>query len=82
MGRPQVIRRLAVQNAGTTEPNAVRDAMSALNTQSFFGQIRFNAYGMNVYKPMGVIQIQGGKTVPVWPKDASEGSLKWPGSAR
>jgi branched-chain amino acid transport system substrate-binding protein len=73
---------LAVQKAGTTEPNAVRDAMSALDTQSFFGQIRFNAYGMNVYKPMGVIQIQGGKTVPVWPKDASEGTLKWPGSAR
>jgi branched-chain amino acid transport system substrate-binding protein len=72
---------LAVQKAGTTEPDKVRDAMAALDTASFFGPIKFNAQGMNVTKLMGVIQIQGGKAVPVWPKDSAEASLKWP-SAR
>ena len=73
---------LAVQKAGTTEPDAVRDAMAGLDTPSFFGQIKFNPNGMNTYKKMGVIQIQGGKAVPVWPKDSAEASLKWPGAAR
>jgi branched-chain amino acid transport system substrate-binding protein len=72
---------LAVQKAGTTEPDRVRDEMSTLDTASFFGPIKFNANGMNVTKQMGVIQIQGGKAVPVWPKDSAEASLKWP-SAR
>ena len=72
---------LAVQKAGSTEPDQVRDAMSTLDTPSFFGPIKFNASGMNVTKQMGVIQIQGGKAVPVWPKDQAEASLKWP-SAR
>jgi branched-chain amino acid transport system substrate-binding protein len=72
---------LAVQKAGSTEPDQVRDAMSTLDTASFFGPIKFNASGMNVTKQMGVIQIQGGKAVPVWPKDQAEASLKWP-SAR
>jgi hypothetical protein len=30
---------------------------------------------MNVTKPMGVIQIQNGKPVAVWPKDAADGPL-------
>jgi len=70
-----------VQKAGTTEPDRVRDALSTLDTASFFGPIKFNANGMNVTKQMGVIQIQGGKAVPVWPKDSAEAALKWP-SAR
>ena len=37
------------------------------------GEIRF------VTKQMGVIQIQGGKPVAVWPKAAAEAPLKWPG---
>jgi branched-chain amino acid transport system substrate-binding protein len=73
---------LAVQKAGSAEPDAVRDAMAGLDTPSFFGQIKFNPNGMNIYKKMGVIQIQGGKAVPVWPKDSAEASLKWPGAAR
>jgi len=30
---------------------------------------------------MGVIQIQNGKPDSVWPKDAAEAPMKWPGNA-
>ncbi len=69
---------LAVQKAGTTEPDKVRDALAALDTPSFFGPIKFNAQGMNVTKAMGVIQIQNGNAVPVWPADSAEAPLVWP----
>jgi branched-chain amino acid transport system substrate-binding protein len=66
---------LAVEKAGSTDPDKVRDALATLDTPSFFGPIKFNDKGMNVTKPMAVIQIQGGKPVTVWPKDAAEAPL-------
>jgi branched-chain amino acid transport system substrate-binding protein len=55
--------------------------LAGLDTPSFFGPIKFSDKGQNLTKKMGVIQIQNGKPVAVWPKDAAEGSLKWPGTA-
>jgi branched-chain amino acid transport system substrate-binding protein len=71
---------LAVERAGSTDPDKVRDALAALDTPSFFGPLKFNDKGQNVTKQMGVVQIQGGRAVPVWPKDSAEGTLQWPGS--
>ncbi len=71
---------LAVEDAGSTDPDAVRDSLAALDTESFFGTIKFNDKGENVYKPMSVIQVQHGKVVTVWPKDAAEAQLVWPGT--
>src|SRR5947209_4557773 len=68
---------LAVEKAGSTDPDKVRDALAALDTPSFFGPIRFNSKGVNVTKPMAVVQLQSGKPVPVWPTDSASGSLKW-----
>ena len=63
---------LAVEKAGSTEPNKVRDALAGLDTDSFFGRIKFDQSGKNIYKPMSVIQIQDGKAVTVWPTEAAE----------
>jgi branched-chain amino acid transport system substrate-binding protein len=71
---------LGVEKAGSTDPNRVRDAVAKLDTQSFFGRIKFNAKGQNVYKPMSVIQVQQGKAVTVWPKDQAAAKLTWPGT--
>jgi len=72
---------LAVQKAGSTDAAKVRDAMAGLDEQTFFGPLKFSENGQNSVKPMSVIQIQGGKPVTVWPKDAAEAPLKWPGKA-
>jgi branched-chain amino acid transport system substrate-binding protein len=71
---------LAVEKAGSTDPDKVRDALAGLDEKTFFGPLKFNAQGENVTKTMGVIQIQNGKPVTVWPKDASEATLAWPGA--
>jgi branched-chain amino acid transport system substrate-binding protein len=71
---------LAVKKAGSTDPDKVRDTLAEFDEQTFFGPLKFNPAGQNITKPMGVIQIQGGKVVPVWPKDSSLAALRWPGS--
>ena len=71
---------LAIEKAGSTDAGAVRDALAGLDTDSFFGHIKFNDKGQNVYKPMSVIQIQDGKAVTVWPTDNAEAELVWPGT--
>ncbi|MDQ3890770.1 MAG: amino acid ABC transporter substrate-binding protein [Actinomycetota bacterium] len=69
---------LAVEKAGSSDPDAVREALANLDESSFFGPITFDETGKNVTKPMAVVQIQGGKAVTVWPKDAAEADLRWP----
>jgi len=71
---------LAAEKAGSTDPNKVRDALAGLDTDSFFGRIKFDPSGKNVYKPMSVIQIQDGKAVTVWPTEAAEAKFVWPGA--
>lgn len=71
---------LAAEKAGTSKPDAVRTALSGLDTESFFGKIKFDATGQNTFKPMSVIQIQNGKAVTVWPTDSAEAKMIWPGT--
>jgi branched-chain amino acid transport system substrate-binding protein len=72
----------AVEHAGSTEPDKVRDAMSALDEQTFFGPLKFTDKGQNLTKKMQVIQIQDGKPVTVWPKDVAETAMIWPGTGK
>ena len=71
---------LAAEEAGSTEADPVRDAMAGLDTESFFGRIKFDETGQNIYKPMSVIQIQDGKVVTVWPTESAEAEMIWPGT--
>jgi branched-chain amino acid transport system substrate-binding protein len=68
----------AVEKAGSTDPKKVRDALAALDMESFFGPIKFNDRGQNVSKPMSAIQIQNGEVVTVYPKDQQQAPLQWP----
>ena len=69
---------LGTENAGSTEPAKVRDAIARLDSPSFFGPIKFDSTGKNVTKQMSVIQIQDGKPVTVFPTDQQQSALKWP----
>ena len=71
---------LAAEKAGSSQPDAVRAALRGLDTESFFGKIKFDSTGQNIYKPMSVIQIQNGKVVTVWPTDSAEAKMVWPGT--
>jgi branched-chain amino acid transport system substrate-binding protein len=71
---------LAVEKAASTAPDKVRDALAALDEQTFFGPLKFTATGQNLAKSMSVIQIQDGKAIAVWPKASSQAPLRWPGT--
>jgi len=71
---------LAAEKAGSSKADAIRDALSGLDTESFFGKIKFDSTGQNLYKPMSVIQIQNGKALTVWPTESAEAKMIWPGT--
>ena len=68
----------ALQNAGTLDPEKVRDALAKLDVTTFYGILEFDSRGMNVYKPMVVNQIQTGRLVTVWPRGLAEAPVKYP----
>ncbi len=63
----------AIEKAGSIEPTKVRDALAALDMMTFYGRIKFDSRGVNVYKPMAVEQYQpDGNKYTVWPADVAE----------
>jgi branched-chain amino acid transport system substrate-binding protein len=71
---------LAVEDAGSADSAKVRDSLASLDTESFFGPIKFDDSGKNVTKPMSAIQIQNGKVTTIYPEEQAEAKLEWPGT--
>ena len=68
----------AIENANSLDPKKVRDALAALDVMTFFGQIKFDSRGLNIYKPMVVEQIQSGAHHTVFPLDVADAQPKFP----
>ncbi len=69
----------AIEQSGTLDPEAVRTALSGLDTMTFYGRVKFDARGLNVYKPMAVEQLQpDGKKYTVFPADVAEREALYP----
>jgi branched-chain amino acid transport system substrate-binding protein len=72
----------AIEKAGSTNPDKVRDAMAGLSFDSFYGHLQFDSTGADTTKPMQAIQIQGEpaspKLVTIWPSSMSSGTAVWP----
>jgi branched-chain amino acid transport system substrate-binding protein len=68
----------AIENAGSLDPEKVRDALAKLDVTTFYGILKFDSRGLNVYKPMVVNQIQNGKLVTVWPRLTANATAKYP----
>jgi branched-chain amino acid transport system substrate-binding protein len=68
----------AIQRAGSLDPEKVRDALAKLDVTTFYGIIKFDSRGINLYKPMVVNQIQKGRLTTVWPALTADGKPVWP----
>jgi len=69
----------AIEKAGTIEPTKVRDSLAALDIMTFYGRIKFDSRGVNVYKPMAAEQYQpDGNKYTVWPFDVAEKPALYP----
>jgi branched-chain amino acid transport system substrate-binding protein len=68
----------AIEKAGSLDPLAVRDALAKLDIVTFYGILKFDDRGINVYKPMAVNQIQNGQLMTVWPLGVQNAKPMYP----
>lgn len=68
----------AFQRAGSLDPDKVRDALAATDMQTFYGNIKFDASGKNIAKPMVLYQVQDGEYRVVAPTKWANAKLRHP----
>jgi branched-chain amino acid transport system substrate-binding protein len=69
---------VAIERAASTDPAKVREALAAMDLNTFFGQIKFDERGANAVKPIYVQQVQAGRAVLVWPPDIASARPRYP----
>ena len=73
-----VAYQLALGKASSLDREKVRDALVSLDNMTFYGRIKFDKQGRDIYNPMVAVQIQKGKRVTVWPNRFATGSAIYP----
>lgn len=69
----------AIEKANSLDPTKVRDAIATLDIMTFYGQIKFDSRGINIYKPMAIEQLQpDGKKYTVFPANVAEKEALYP----
>jgi branched-chain amino acid transport system substrate-binding protein len=68
----------AIEKAGSLDPQKVRDALEKLDVVTFYGLLKFDSRGINIYKPMAVNQIQHGNLKTVWPSAVQDAQPMYP----
>ncbi len=66
----------ALEKAGEFDVQKVRDTISSIELDTFYGRIKFDETGKNIAKPMVLRQIQNGKYVPVAPSKFATGKFR------
>jgi branched-chain amino acid transport system substrate-binding protein len=69
---------VAIERAASTDPAKVREALAAMDLNTFFGQIKFDDRGANTVKPIYVQQVQSGRAVLIWPPDVASARPRYP----
>ena len=68
--------QLAIEKAGTLDPQKVRDALASLDVVTFYGPVKFGPTGQITSLEPPVFQIQGAKPVVLSPQQIKQGELK------
>ncbi|MCZ6883549.1 MAG: amino acid ABC transporter substrate-binding protein [Gammaproteobacteria bacterium] len=68
----------AFERANSMDKEKIRDAISATDMKTFYGDIRFAEAGNNIAKPMALRQIQKGQYNVVAPSAFASHKLIWP----
>jgi branched-chain amino acid transport system substrate-binding protein len=76
-----IVWKAAFEAANSLDPKAVRDAIAAIDMETFYGPIKFSEAGNNIAKPMVLRQIQGGEYNVVAPSKYASHDLVWPREA-
>jgi branched-chain amino acid transport system substrate-binding protein len=76
-----LVLQLAIERAGSLETDKVRDELAKTDIVTFYGPVKFDETGKNIGKPMGAIQIQKGKIIPIAPAEVAAGQPIYPAPA-
>lgn len=71
-----IVLQKAIEKAGSTDRDKVREALKALNINTFYGPIRFREDGMNAARDLPIIQVQNGKPVVLFPAAVKQADMK------
>ena len=77
-----LVAQRCVEEAGSLEPRALREAAVRLDFSTFYGRFRIDpSTGRQTGRSPLILQWQQGRKVVVWPPEQSQGSLiyPWPG---
>ena len=71
------ILQMAIEAANSVESTKVRDALAALDADTFYGRVKFSPGGqINSLQPP-VLQLVGGKPVILWPDAIKSGDIRF-----
>ena len=74
-----IVAQRAIEKAGAIDPESVRAALTKIDFMTFYGRIKFDERGVNIYKPMVVEQLQpDGHKYTVFPRDVAEKDALYP----
>lgn len=72
------VMEAAVKQAGSLDPEKIREALAAIEVPTVYGPYKVNAEGAQIGKPNYIIQWRGGQRVVVWPEKSAGGQVKLP----
>lgn len=73
-----IVAQKAIEAAGSLDKKKVRDALSKLDLQTFFGPVKFDARGMNAASAIVLFQVQDGKRRTVAPGSVANAKFRYP----
>jgi branched-chain amino acid transport system substrate-binding protein len=65
----------ALEKAGSTDRDAVREALKSLDIMTFYGPINFREDGMNSVRELPIIQVQDGQPVVLYPEQIRQADM-------
>jgi branched-chain amino acid transport system substrate-binding protein len=65
----------AIERAGSTDKNKVRDALAKTDVTTFYGPVKFSANGMNLPRDLPIIQVQNKGIKVLAPADIRNGEM-------
>ncbi|TMD23379.1 MAG: hypothetical protein E6I99_06750 [Chloroflexi bacterium] len=69
---------VAIERAASIAPDQVRKALTDIDLNTFYGEIKFDDRGANEVKPDYVQQVQAGQTVLIWPPEIASARPRYP----
>jgi branched-chain amino acid transport system substrate-binding protein len=73
-----VVYQLALERSTRLDAGQVLAHLRTMDVETLYGRVKFNERGMNVGKGMAVVQVQDGRSWPIWPKQVALRPPRYP----